>query len=29
MQFGTEAGEFIVFVGRNANDTQQAGFELL
>ncbi|MFQ7234978.1 MAG: fibronectin type III-like domain-contianing protein, partial [Enterococcus hulanensis] len=28
-QFGTEAGEFIVFVGRNANDTQQAGFELL
>lgn len=29
MQFGTEAGEFIVFVGKNANDTQQAEFELM
>ncbi|MGO2891198.1 beta-glucosidase BglX [Enterococcus devriesei] len=29
MQFGTEAGEFIVFVGKNVNDTQQAQFELL
>lgn len=29
MQFGTEAGTFNVFVGRNANDTQQAVFELL
>lgn len=29
MTFGTEAGEFIVFVGRNANDTQEAQFELI
>ncbi|EOH71964.1 beta-glucosidase BglX [Enterococcus malodoratus] len=29
MQFGTEPGDFIVFVGRNANDTQQEQFELL
>ncbi|MGH1831601.1 beta-glucosidase BglX [Enterococcus gilvus] len=29
MQFGTEAGEFLVFVGRNSADTVQAAFELL
>lgn len=29
MQFGTEPGEFIVFVGKNANDTLQESFELL
>ena len=29
MTFGTEAGKFIVFVGRNANDTQEAQFELI
>lgn len=29
MTFGTETGKFIVFVGRNANDTQEAQFELI
>lgn len=29
MQFGTEAGDFLVFVGRNSADTVQAAFELL
>lgn len=29
MQFGTEPGEFIVFVGKNVNDTLQESFELL
>lgn len=29
MHFNTEAGKFIVFVGKNSNDTIQASFELI